>query len=187
MADETKILTHKEKGLNRHWKNYVDKDYLGSHNLEKGEEMLLTIAKFEGEEMVVKVGSNTNEKVPKPVLYFVEDVPKMILNMTNANMIASLYGTHPAQWIGKQIQVYAMKGRFFGKEQEALRIRDFVPKHAVDVEKYRVMLEKATTGAELKTLWVSLPASVRNNKEVEQAKDIIKARVSASDTQENNQ
>jgi hypothetical protein len=83
---ETKIIRKKTKAGNRHWKNFLDKDYLGSHNLEKGEEMLLTIERFEGEELVTKVGGDSNEKVPKPVLYFREDVPKMIMNITNGNI-----------------------------------------------------------------------------------------------------
>ena len=87
--DETKIITKKVKGNNRHWKNFLDKEYLGSHNLEKGEEMLLTIAKFEGEENVM--GQDGKETV-KQVLYFKEDAPKMILNITNGSTIAHLCG-----------------------------------------------------------------------------------------------
>lgn len=176
---ETTIITQKEKGGNRHWKNFIDKDYLGSHNLEKGEEMLLTIERFEGEEMVVKVGSKTDEKVPKQVLYFKEDVPKMIMNITNGNTIASLYGTHPDGWIGKKIQVYAANVRAFGKEQEALRIRDFIPKHDIDVASWSAKLAPATTQAELKAIWVKFPASVRNDEEMIKAKDDIKNKLPA--------
>lgn len=171
---ETRILTGVVKGLNRHWKNYLDKDYLGSHNLERGEEMLLTIAKFEGEEMVQRVGGKNDEKVPKPVLYFTEDVPKMILNITNASTIASLYGTHPDGWIGKQIQVYATPVKAFGKTQDALRVRDFVPKFTIDVAKWKRELDAAASLDSLKTIWQKFPASVRANKEVEAHKDIIK-------------
>lgn len=175
---DTKILTKKEKGLNRHWKNYVDKDYLGSHNLEKGEEMLLTIVKFEGEEMVQKVGGKMNEKVAKQVLYFKEDVQKMIVNITNANTVANLYGTHPDQWIGKQIQIYATPVKAFGKTQDALRIRDFVPKFNVDIEKWKKELDKAESLDMLKAIWVKFPVSVRNDKAVEAYKDTIKNKLS---------
>lgn len=175
MNDEkTKILNKKLKGQNRHWKNFIDKDYLGSHNLEEGEEMLLTIEKFEGEEMVVKVGGKKDEKVPKQVLYFKEDVPKMIMNITNGNTIASLYGSHPDQWVGKQIQVYATPVKAFGKTQDALRVRDFVPRHNVDVGSFVSKLELATTLDELKNIWVSFPASARNDKTLEAKKDEIK-------------
>jgi hypothetical protein len=171
MAEETKIITGKVKGNDRHWKNFLDKDYLGSHNLEKSEEMLLTISKFEGEE---EVQSADGSKKLKPVLYFEEDVPKMIMNITNGNTIATLYGSHPDSWIGKQIQVFATPVKAFGQTQDALRIRDFMPKITVDVATYKAKLAKATTLAELKNIWVAFPTSVRNDKEVEAEKDIIK-------------
>jgi len=170
-----KILTKKEKGANRHWKNFLDKDYLGSHNLEKGEEMLLTIARFEGEEMVQVQGGKSGEKAPKQVLYFEENVPKMILNVTNGSTIANLYGTHPEQWIGKQIQIYAASVRAFGKTQEALRVRDFVPKIAIDLDLYSSKLMEAKTLADLKRIWTSFPTSARNDKELIKRKDDLKA------------
>ncbi len=168
---ETKILTKKESGQNRHWKNYLDKDYLGSHNLEKGEEMLLTIQKLEGEE---EVQTKDGAKTPKPVLYFVEDVPKMIMNVTNGNTISALYGTHPDKWVGKQVQVYAASVKAFGKQQDALRIRDFVPKIIVDVAKYSAELSKAKTLLDLKTIWEKLPVSARNDKQVITKKEELK-------------
>lgn len=168
---DVKILTKVEKGQNRHWKNFLDKDYLGSHNLEKGEEMLLTIERFVGEEEV----TTADGKKEKQVLYFKEDVPKMILNITNGNVLTMLYGSHPEQWIGKQIQIYAASVKAFGKVQDALRIRDFVPKIAVDVEAYAAKLAKATTLEELKKIWTSFPVSARNDKELITRKDNLKA------------
>jgi len=169
-----KILTQKEKGMNRHWKNFVDKDYLGAHNLEPGEEMLLTIERFEGEE---EVATGEGKKV-KQVLYFKENVPKMILNVTNANMIASFYGSHPDQWVGKQIQLHSASVKAFGKTQDALRIRDFVPKREVDSKKYIAKLESLTDLEELKKYWQRLPQSVRDVKEIEDVKDLIKNKLS---------
>lgn len=173
-----RILSKKEKGANRHWKNFLDKDYLGSHNLERGEEMLLTIDRFEGEEMVIRVGGKMDEKVAKQVLYFKEDAPKMILNITNGNTIANLYGSHPDGWIGKQIQVYATPVKAFGKTQDALRIRDFIPKIYVDVEAYGAKLAKATTLDELKRIWSTFPMSARNDKALITRKDELKAKLS---------
>ena len=172
-TEDVKILTKKEKGQNRHWKNFLDKDYLGSHNLEKGEEMLLTIKGFEGEEMVHN--AENNEKVAKQVLYFKENVPKMILNITNGNSIAALYGTHPDQWIGKKVQLYAAKVKAFGKTQDALRIRDFVPKRDVDIEKYSALLQKATNVDELKKIWIKFPVSARDDKTLIAEKNKLKS------------
>jgi hypothetical protein len=167
---EVKIITKVEVGNNRHWKNFIDKNYLGSHNLEKGEEMLLTIDKFEGEEEV----TTAEGKKQKQVLYFKEDVPKMILNITNGNTLTSLYGSHPEQWYGKQIQVYAASVKAFGKVQDALRIRDFVPKIVIDVAGYEAKLRKAKNLEELKEIWMKFPISARNDKELITKKDEIK-------------
>ncbi len=175
---ETTIINEKIKGTDRHWKNFLDRNYLGSHNLESKEEMLLTIVKFEGEEMVQ---SADGEKRPMVVIYFQETVPKMILNITNANTISSLYGSQPDKWLEKQIQIYATPVKAFGKTQDALRIRDFVPKHEVDVTAYKSKLELATTLDELKNIWIKLPASVRNDKELIAEKDIIKEELKGGD------
>lgn len=171
---ETKILTKKIKATNRHWKNFLDKDYLGSHNLEKGEEMLLTIDKFAGEE---EITTKDGKKV-KQVLYFKEQVPKMILNITNGNMMTKLYGSHPDGWIGKQIQVYATEVKAFGATTDALRIRDFVPKIEVDIMGSIAKLQTAKTLTELKNIWTKLPVSARNNTVLIKSKDEIKATLS---------
>jgi len=171
MAEETKIITGKIKGSDRHWKNFLDKNYLGSHNLERGEEMLLTISRFVGEE---QVQSADGSKKLKPVLYFKEPVPKMIMNITNGNTITSLYGSHPDNWVGKQIQVFATPVKAFGKTQDALRIRDFVPRIKFDITPYKIQLSEANSLAELKAIWVKLPVSVRENQQLILEKDKIK-------------
>jgi hypothetical protein len=168
----TKIINKKIKGANRHWKNFLDRNYLGSHNLEAGEEMLLTIEKFVGEEAVK---TQDGDKI-KTVLYFKEDVPKMIMNVTNGTMIASLYGSHPENWIGRQIQVYAASVKAFGKQQDALRIRDFVPKIEVDVPTFSVKLDEAKSLDDLKTIWTSFPVSAQKCKELIAKKDELKAK-----------
>ncbi len=170
----TKILKKKEKGANRHWKNYLDKNYLGAHNLEPGEEFLLTISKFEGEEMVQTADG---AKSSKQVLYFKEDKPKMILNITNATIIASLYGNHPEDWTGKQIQVYSASVKAFGKQQDALRVRDFIPKIEVDVMAYGEKMDAAKSLEELKTIWAGFPVSARNNEDLIALKDRIKGKL----------
>lgn len=174
MTDTKKIINKKEKGLNRHWKNFLDKDYLGSHNLEAGEEMLLTIEKFVGEEDVKNADGKTSQKT---VLYFKENVPKMIMNITNGNVISSLYGTHPDGWIGKKIQVFATPVKAFGKTQDALRIRDFKPRDDINAREWTNKLDLATTLEELGNIWKSLPQSIKLNKEVEDYKNQLKAKL----------
>ena len=172
-AEPTKIITKKIKGNNRHWKNFLDKEYLGSHNLEKGEEMQMTIEKFEGEEQVqTKEGNKTAR-----VLYFKEDVPKMIINITNGNMLTHLYGSHPEDWVGKMIQVSATKVKAFGTTQDAIRIRDFIPKRTIDRNKHLAKLKTAKTIDELKAIWVKFSTSVRNDAEMTKSKDALKKKL----------
>lgn len=171
----TKIITKKIKGNNRHWKNFLDKNYLGAHNLEQGEELLVTIERFEGEEVVQ---SKENGKQKKPVLYFKEEVPKLILNITNGNTIAALYGSHPEAWIGKQIQLHAAPITAFKKQMEAIRIRDFAPRIEVDATQFITNLETATTLEELKNVFTSLPVSAQKNPQVVAKKDALKAQLS---------
>lgn len=169
-----KIIKGKTKGLNRHWKNFVDKDYLGAHNLEKGEEMLLTIEKFEGEEMVQGADGT---KTSKMVLYFKEEKPKMILNITNASILGALYGQHPDGWIGKQVLLYAASVKAFGKTQDALRIRDFVPKIEVNQENYIAQMEACKSLEELKSVWVGFPTSAKNDSVLITKKDELKSKL----------
>lgn len=171
MAEPVKIINKKEKSQSRHWKNFVDKDYLGSHNLEKGEEMLLTIEKFVGEEEV----ATADGKKEKQVLYFKEDVPKMIMNITNGNILTALYGSHPDQWAGKKVQIYSMPVRAFGKTQDALRIRDFIPHREIDITGYENKMLVAKTQGELRAIWIKFPKSAINDAELISVKDKIKA------------
>ncbi|HEC30473.1 MAG TPA: hypothetical protein ENI66_00465 [Candidatus Yonathbacteria bacterium] len=172
----SKIITKKIKSQNRHWKNFLDKDYLGSHNLEIGEEMLLTIARFEGEE---KVKTKEGEKI-KMVLYFKEEVQKMILNITNANTLTTLYGSHPEDWIGKQVSVHSMKVKAFGSMVDALRIRDIIPKMDVDVAKTKEFLSLCQNLDELKKNWSSLSAYARANSEVSVYKELLKTKLATA-------
>lgn len=169
----TKIITKKIVGTNRHWKNFLDKEYLGAHNLEEGEEMLLTIAKVVGNEAVT-TADGTKTKI---VLYFKENVQKMILNITNGNILTTLYGSHPDGWIGKKIQVYPASVKAFGKVQDALRIRDSRPKEDVNLDEFRTKLEVAKTLEELGEIWKSLPLTIKTDKGVEAIKNELKAKL----------
>ena len=170
----TKIINKKIKAVNRHWKNFLDKNYLGSHNLEEGEEMLVTIEKLVGEEEVK--GTDGKASV-KPVLYFKEDVPKMIMNITNGNTISALYGSHPDKWVGKQIQLFSASVKAFGKTQDALRVRDFKPVQKVETQQWIANLDQASTLSELADIWKGFPLVVKSNKEVENYKNSLKTKL----------
>jgi hypothetical protein len=88
--------------------------YLKAEDL-KGENVTVTIEEFTRE----KVGS---EKESKPVISFVNTLKKMVLNKTNADTIAKLYGGETDQWPGKRIILYPKDIEFQGKMVLALRV-----------------------------------------------------------------
>ncbi len=59
----------------------------------------------------------------KPVLYFVGKEKGMVLNRTNANCIADVYGEETNDWSGRTIEVYRTQVAFQGKMVDSLRVR----------------------------------------------------------------
>ena len=73
--------------------------YLKAEDL-KGEHVTFTIEEFNTEEVGSEEGS-------KPVISFVNTLKKMVLNKTNAETIAKLYGGETDQWPGKKLILYS--------------------------------------------------------------------------------
>lgn len=68
------------------------------------------------------VGGADKEEV-KPVLYFEETEKGLVLNRTNSNTIASLYGPETDDWAGKKITLFSTEVDFQGKQTLAIRVR----------------------------------------------------------------
>lgn len=68
------------------------------------------------------VGGGDNDEV-KPVLYFEETDKGLVLNRTNSNTIAGLYGPETDEWAGKQITLFQQEVDFQGKQTLAIRVR----------------------------------------------------------------
>lgn len=64
-----------------------------------------------------------NEKKRKPILYFQGKERGVVLNRTNASLIAHFYGQDTDQWIGKEIELFTDMVPFQGRMVEALRVR----------------------------------------------------------------
>lgn len=59
----------------------------------------------------------------KPVLYFAGKEKGMVLNRTNANMIAEITGIEETdQWNGKSVVLFSTKVDFQGRRVDAIRI-----------------------------------------------------------------
>jgi hypothetical protein len=59
----------------------------------------------------------------KPVLYFAGKTKGLVLNKTNSNKIASMYGTNTEDWEGGQIEIFPAEVEFQGQMVKAIRVR----------------------------------------------------------------
>lgn len=66
----------------------------------------------------------------KPVVYFQEVDTGLVLNKTNANTLASLFGNDTDAWIGKAVYLFTTEVDFQGKQVLSIRVRMKLPKQA---------------------------------------------------------
>ncbi len=71
---------------------------------------------------------DTRKNEQKPIVYFTTASGKpvdrgLVLNKTNANQIAFLFGPDTDEWIGKTIEMFPARVEFQGKMVEAIRVR----------------------------------------------------------------
>ena len=100
-------------------------DLVGSSNPEP----VLEIVRVSLEEMPAFDDEPVKER---PVAWFKETDKGMVLNVTNANMIAFLHGDDTDEWIGKKIQLHTPPVAFRGKSAPGLRVKDSVPSGDTD-------------------------------------------------------
>lgn len=88
-------------------------------DFEEGETKTLTIDRWEQEEL----GRGQNKET-KPVLYFKEINKGLVLNKTNAAIIAETLNLGTLEeWIGKQITLFTMEVDSFGDIVRAIRVK----------------------------------------------------------------
>ena len=97
--------------------NAFPSKYLKSGDIEGTDDLLLTIDHVS----VESVGQDDPED--KPIVYFQEVEKGLVLNKTNANTIAGLYGPETDAWTGKRIALYATEVAYQGKMTLSLRVR----------------------------------------------------------------
>lgn len=107
-----------------HWKKAFNKDYLGSHDLDNGKDLVATIDHIE----VRKVKNPQGEEAGKNVAIFKGKVKPMILNVTNCKIIKAFSGSNYIEdWADIPVTIYVQNVQAFGEEVEALRIREKQP------------------------------------------------------------
>ena len=63
------------------------------------------------------------DKELKPVLYFQKAQKGLVLNKTNARVIADAYGVETAAWEGRPVEIYPTKVEFRGNMVDGIRVR----------------------------------------------------------------
>ena len=80
-----------------------------------------------GKARVLTIGAVERDKLSdgsvKPVLKFEDQPMKLILNRTNANVLAMLNGNNTDNWIGKPIELYPTRTQFGSNMVDAVRVR----------------------------------------------------------------
>ena len=113
-----------------HWRKILEKDHLGSVDLDtgNGEYKDITATIKEAVREKVKDMQSGEEEICL-VLRFQEQYKPMIMNVTNAKMMQKLTNSKYIQdWAGVKIQIGTEKVKAFGEYHDALRIRGFLPK-----------------------------------------------------------
>ncbi len=101
-----------------HWRTIAGKEFLVGEELA-GKDVTLTINEVKIEELRNKQG-----KENKPVMSFIGTERKLVLNVTNMASIAKALGSSFIEdWSDQKITLTPVKGRFFGEDQEVIRIK----------------------------------------------------------------
>ena len=113
--------------MKTHWRKLTNPNYLGSWSFQPGEEKTVTIKEVKQE--IVK---NQNGSEECTVVYFEEDIKPLILNKTNAEMIAKVWGTPFIEdWKGLQIILKVKKVSAFGEMVDAVRVANTRPTNEI--------------------------------------------------------
>lgn len=86
---------------------------------EDGTPVRVTIAKVVTE----NVAGEGKPPENKPVLYFEKKKQGIVLNKTNADVIAKAFGDETDDWTGRQIMLYSTETTFQGKTMPCIRVR----------------------------------------------------------------
>ena len=114
------------------YRSLYDKDYIGAWDLKDDKDVVVTITKVIGGQLVGQGG----RKAKKPVVYMRGTEKGFALNSTNGKTIATMYGTHVEKWVGKKIALYKSTTRNPNGEGdvECIRVRPKIPAGSAPVE-----------------------------------------------------
>lgn len=107
------------------YRSLYDKEFIGAWDLKDDKDVVVTITKVIGGQLVGQGG----RKAKKPVVYMRGTEKGFALNSTNGKTIAAMYGTHVEKWVGKKIALYKSTTRNPNGDGdvECIRVRPRVP------------------------------------------------------------
>jgi len=107
------------------YRSLYGKEWIGAWDIPDGKDVTLTITEVHGGELT-SVGGR---KSKKPVVSVKGTPKKLALNATNGKTIATMYGKHIEEWVGKKIVIYKSTTRdpSGDGEVECVRIRPQIP------------------------------------------------------------
>lgn len=101
-----------------------DKEFLYAYDLE-GRDVTVTVERVVAGTLTGTGGKSTK----KPVVYFKGSKKGLGLCITNARVIAALYGGFDSDlWVGKKITLYPTTTQFGSNTVDCIRIRNVIPK-----------------------------------------------------------
>ena len=106
-----------------HYRLMFPTDYVAAPELQ-GRDAAVTIKSVSIDEMPL---AGTTKKEKRPIVQFEETPKKLVLNKTNAKIIAKLLGVQTAAWIGKRITLYPTTTKFGPDTVDCIRVRDKLP------------------------------------------------------------
>ncbi|MBR2310521.1 MAG: hypothetical protein IKA47_08335 [Oscillospiraceae bacterium] len=112
--------------MKTHWKKVVsDPNFLGEADFQENEEKVATIDRVEAEVEV----ATAEGKSKKAVVYFLENLKPMILNVAKSKAIEKVAGSpYFEDWPGTAVQLYIDHNiRAFGEIVSAVRVRPRKP------------------------------------------------------------
>lgn len=94
-------------------------DYIAAHDL-RGKDVAKTIKAVTVENL--RMSGGRSEK--KPIVLFSDTPKKLVLNKTNAKLIAAQHGTDTDKWPGKRVTLYPTTTLFGTATVDCVRIRE---------------------------------------------------------------
>ena len=102
-----------------HFEALFDKKFLRWFDIDGKGDVVCTIESVKQEELTMRGGV----KKKTGVMMIKNGSKPLVLNATNAEAIAAIYGDRPSQWLGKKIVLYVTTTKLSGKTVNCIRVK----------------------------------------------------------------